>query len=1054
MFFTEDVTIIQQPDLDLIIDGGKNVYSGTMIIHGQARYKGEETLTIQNFKFETSEAGHYFIDSNSTASAERYAHNVTVKDSSFTATGAGENSAVAMRIRQGFDIAVENVTADGLHSVLQGYGIDGVAVNGLNATNMKNGISLGTSQNVVIEESTIEATGYGIRADGTVASNVTVSDVTISAELPIVVRNNTADGYKLTLEGNNTLNGSNTEGYQVIFTAGDDGTYETPSASVDMSGVSGVNVFPVAQIMIGNVGYPTFEAALNAVQDGETITLVNGATGSELGKEIEYTKAISFTITGKAPEYALPTVTFQNATVTIKDAEILIPELDARQNATINVVDSIVHDAGGDSIVKSYYNGAINISGTSKVYTMQVTTMGYITISDTAELHATWQTNVYGNGIITVEDDATFKTAALHLTGKDYSGRDNTDADRVGKPATIVVDGANFIVGKVLSDGGADYSYNSSQGINVGTIEGKAAVLDIKNGAKVEIYMADGETANIGADGTVKIDASSFALACRKEGGSVKLVNNGNVLVSGASDVAATVTGAGWVYMNGVTLDADTKLYGAKVGFINGTNTVVGSKIADGFFSVGIGQNAAATAAAEFAQVNGITMGDVTVTVSGDAVIGGNGETYSGWVGSAYSADKTTNKYVLNVENSLAAFGYIHVSKDGILNVKGHATNKYTNDNANVDFYAGDLIVNGEVTLDGTDAWAKFAKMSVDHADGVLNIVNGTNFEASIHNGSNTSTSLKFWQAGKVNVDAASKVEIDNGTVLVEGAELNIGGSVIAKGAVTGNGTITLTEKTATYTAAADLNVVTSVEESQVIYENGIYRVEPMSYGNAARIGDVYFETVNEAIAAASAGDTIELVNDATESMVLLNKGLTLDLNGFTLTADYFITLSGTQVLNSKTTGYLQVPKTGINLHVTNKYVPVWNNVDGYYLVDFGYGTGFSAADGTAVYNFIARPRNGGVVNNTVVELLKDGAKDNELEIHVRLTWQDADGNTVYQDFVYSEDQIGETYTNYAAGYVFKLSVTGYESFDSVTMNAVVVSDLGQEDAANVKTVK
>ena len=1050
----EDVTIIQQPDLDLIIDGGKNVYSGTMIIHGQARYKGEETLTIQNFKFETSEAGHYFIDSNSTASAERYAHNVTVKDSSFTATGAGENSAVAMRIRQGFDIAVENVTADGLHSVLQGYGIDGVAVNGLNATNMKNGISLGTSQNVVIEESTIEATGYGIRADGTVASNVTVSDVTISAELPIVVRNNTADGYKLTLEGNNTLNGSNTEGYQVIFTAGDDGTYETPSASVDMSGVSGVNVFPVAQIMIGNVGYPTFEAALNAVQDGETITLVNGATGSELGKEIEYTKAISFTITGKAPEYALPTVTFQNATVTIKDAEILIPELDARQNATINVVDSIVHDAGGDSIVKSYYNGAINISGTSKVYTMQVTTMGYITISDTAELHATWQTNVYGNGIITVEDDATFKTAALHLTGKDYSGRDNTDADRVGKPATIVVDGANFIVGKVLSDGGADYSYNSSQGINVGTIEGKAAVLDIKNGAKVEIYMADGETANIGADGTVKIDASSFALACRKEGGSVKLVNNGNVLVSGASDVAATVTGAGWVYMNGVTLDADTKLYGAKVGFINGTNTVVGSKIADGFFSVGIGQNAAATAAAEFAQVNGITMGDVTVTVSGDAVIGGNGETYSGWVGSAYSADKTTNKYVLNVENSLAAFGYIHVSKDGILNVKGHATNKYTNDNANVDFYAGDLIVNGEVTLDGTDAWAKFAKMSVDHADGVLNIVNGTNFEASIHNGSNTSTSLKFWQAGKVNVDAASKVEIDNGTVLVEGAELNIGGSVIAKGAVTGNGTITLTEKTATYTAAADLNVVTSVEESQVIYENGIYRVEPMSYGNAARIGDVYFETVNEAIAAASAGDTIELVNDATESMVLLNKGLTLDLNGFTLTADYFITLSGTQVLNSKTTGYLQVPKTGINLHVTNKYVPVWNNVDGYYLVDFGYGTGFSAADGTAVYNFIARPRNGGVVNNTVVELLKDGAKDNELEIHVRLTWQDADGNTVYQDFVYSEDQIGETYTNYAAGYVFKLSVTGYESFDSVTMNAVVVSDLGQEDAANVKTVK
>ena len=65
----------------------------------------------------------------------------------------------------------------------------------------------------------------------------------------------------------------------------------------------------------------------------------------------------------------------------IKDAEILIPELDARQNATINVINSVVHDAGGNSIVKSYYNGAINISGTSVVYTMQVTTMGTITVS-------------------------------------------------------------------------------------------------------------------------------------------------------------------------------------------------------------------------------------------------------------------------------------------------------------------------------------------------------------------------------------------------------------------------------------------------------------------------------------------------------------------------------------------------------------------------------------------------------------------------------------------------------------------------------------------------
>lgn len=290
---------------------------------------------------------------------------------------------------------------------------------------------------------------------------------------------------------------------------------------------------------IGNVGYNTFEDALNAVADGETITLLD-AEGNE-NIEIDFDRPISFTITGKAPNYALPVVTFQNAIVNIKDAEILIPELDARQNATINVIDSKVYDVGGNSIVKSYYNGAINISGTSEVYTMQVTTMGYITISDTAKLHATWQTNVYGNGLITVEDTAVFNTAALQLTGKDYSGRDNTNADRVGKPATIVVDGATFNVGKVLSSNGADYSYNSSYGVNIGTESGKKAELNVVNGGKVNIYMANSETVTIGADGSVN-NGGTITVSCRADGGTVALVNNGSVVLT---QVEASLTANG-----------------------------------------------------------------------------------------------------------------------------------------------------------------------------------------------------------------------------------------------------------------------------------------------------------------------------------------------------------------------------------------------------------------------------------------------------------------------------------------------------------------------------
>ena len=329
---------------------------------------------------------------------------------------------------------------------------------------------------------------------------------------------------------------------------------------------------------IGNVGYESFEAALNAVEDGQTITLTEGAVGDEMGKDIEFTKAISFTITGKAPEYKLPVITFKNATVTIEDAEILIPELDARQNATINVVNSIVEDCGGDSIVKSYYNGAINISGTSVVYTMQVTTMGYITVSDSAVLNATWQTNVYGNGLITVEGDATFATAALQLTGKDYSGRDNTDADRVGQPAAVVVDGATLIVGSVKASNGADYSYNSSKGVNIGTIEGKAAVLEAKNDATVNIYMANGETAKVGADGQINLNDAAFNVVCRSENGTVNFVNEGTVALGFGSELTApSITGAGEIAIDGAKLVPGPAPVYADASAFTGTIEVINS---------------------------------------------------------------------------------------------------------------------------------------------------------------------------------------------------------------------------------------------------------------------------------------------------------------------------------------------------------------------------------------------------------------------------------------------------------------------------------------------
>ena len=68
--------------------------------------------------------------------------------------------------------------------------------------------------------------------------------------------------------------------------------------------------------------------------------------------------------------------------------------------------------------------------------------------------------------------------------------------------------------------------------------------------------------------------------------------------------------------------------------------------------------------------------------------------------------------------------------------------------------------------------------------------------------------------------------------------------------------------------------------------------------GNAAKIGETEYATLAEAVAAANANDTIEILSDVTESVeIAADKNITLDLNGKTLTniADkHTITNNGT----------------------------------------------------------------------------------------------------------------------------------------------------------------
>ena len=219
---TGDVTVTQKEGVNIVIEGNGNEYTGTIYIDGKNRYNGAETLTIQNINFVASTQMD-FISSNV---AKQYTHNVTIQNCSFTGNGA---EVMGARFRQAYNITMKDCVADGMYGILWATGCNQITVDNVDATNGRNGISVGTS-NATITNCDIDASAYGVRADGS-AFTLTLENNNISAPQPVVVRKLTAAGYILNLSGN-TFTATGADDYQVILTTGsDDAAYVAPAAA-------------------------------------------------------------------------------------------------------------------------------------------------------------------------------------------------------------------------------------------------------------------------------------------------------------------------------------------------------------------------------------------------------------------------------------------------------------------------------------------------------------------------------------------------------------------------------------------------------------------------------------------------------------------------------------------------------------------------------------------------------------------------------------------------------------------------------------------------------
>ena len=278
---TEDVTVEQKDGVKITIEGNDNTLTGTITVNGKSKRYETAALTIQNVNFsaDTLTAGAFIYLGKSGDNNTRYTNNVTISGCTFTDTDGGNNIAGIKQYTGGCtNLTVTGCKADNLHSLIQLANVEsGLVISDCTVEGCKNGISLGNSNGATISGCTIEATGYGIRADGDVAAELTVSGCTITAEMPIVVRKMT-EAYELNVTGENTLTASNTEGYQIIFTNDDDGTYVDPTGAFVYNAEAEYKVFPmaayVAEVVETGKAYMTLKEALEACTAGETVKLI------------------------------------------------------------------------------------------------------------------------------------------------------------------------------------------------------------------------------------------------------------------------------------------------------------------------------------------------------------------------------------------------------------------------------------------------------------------------------------------------------------------------------------------------------------------------------------------------------------------------------------------------------------------------------------------------------------------------------------------------------------------------------------------------------------
>ena len=274
----------------------------------------------------------------------------------------------------------------------------------------------------------------------------------------------------------------------------------------------------------------------------------------------------------------------------------------------------------------------------------------------------------------------------------------------------------------------------------------------------------------------------------------------------------------------------------------------------------------------------------------------------------------------------------------------------------------------------------------------------------------------------------------NNGTLTIGDGAKVIGGVYLY---VTEGSTEWPVEVSISASAVGENGITTkNVPEKYALSEvNGSYTVEKL----AVKIGDKNYATFEDALAAAKDGETITLVDDVhmTAGAIITNSVI-VDLNGHTLTANYFIELAEGHIVDyGETKGLLAIPKDSLVLtDASYPMFPIWNeDGTGFVFVAIEDQMIVNKGNSDTSYEIVFRPL---FEDNAISEeLFADGAKNNSVTIRVVLAVSKNGAYSHDLTYTYSDEIVSQVYDG--NDFAFLLTVNGVTADYSVVASYEII---------------